>query len=108
MKLAELATKPCVVPINHPDMGDIGITATIRNPSGRDYHSRYSAALADDANKQVAVGALMAEAAVISIDGIDDLDYQEGNDLFRQDEYFWMTLAIADFITKKKAPNKKR
>lgn len=103
MKLESLTLPDSVVEIHHPDDIEVKISVRTRHPQSREYNAA-RVELSKDEDQTLA--AVVAEAATIEINGIDDFDNSPESirDFLRDPRFFWVAAEIArPYIEQKKS-----
>lgn len=103
MNLNDLALSTETISVLHPTHGDVGVTVELHHPMSR----AYNAALARLADEELPNAIVAAEAAVVAINGIDDYTHGGEYNILRDEQHFWLPMAIFAHIAKKKTDSER-
>ena len=106
MKLADLKLGNKTIEIAHPDSGDVLFSVVCRHQHSQEYNVRLSEYSKSDS---ITFAAAVAEAAVIEVVGVDDVDKSQDSisSFLRDPDFYWVVLQIAQpYLEQKKSLKK--
>lgn len=106
MKLADLTLPQRKITVIHPENSEWSFDVTCHHESSHEFNANR---IALSKEKDLTLASVVAESAIVKIDGIDDFDNSSESisELCRNPAYFWIAAQIAEpYLEQKKSLKK--